>query len=214
MEKKTKSLLIRNIPEDKLKNLETIILPVLKGLDIDSKTEIAPVGMEQLIEHYDTLHGEMRRIGNLLAALKAKGIAIETENIEKILKLNIQHFIGATNKRFNDLEKKMSEYADLGKELLFPMKEKPTVTEEMIKVKLRLGKYPTLRKILTIFAREPDRFFNSAEIANQAYGVISRRNRANVTRLLKEHKKFVEIKKEKGRVRYRLKKSVINKLGL
>ena len=195
IDEKKPNILIPNIPENKIKELESIIKPILKGLDIDTEIMEAPISMSQVIKQYETLYGEMRRIGNQLSALKGSGIQVETDNIEKIFKLNIQHLTGAFKTLKEDIIKKLDER----KIILKPEKHELLLrVEHNIRTKLKIegDKTPKALALLAL-SKKP---LSSTELAKEIYGQSDALRRGYVGRLLIPcYGKFITAKRRKDK---------------
>jgi len=194
IDEKKPNILIPNIPENKIKELENIIKPILKGLDIDTEIMEAPISMAQVIKQYETLYGEMRRIGNQLSALKGSGIQVETDNIEKILKLNIQHLTGAFKTLKEEIIKKLEER----RITLKPEKHELLLrVEHNIRTKLKIegDKTPKALALLAL-SKKP---LSSTELAKEIYGQSDVLRRGYVGRLLIPYGKFITAKRRKDK---------------
>lgn len=206
IDEKKPNILIPNIPESKLKELENIINPILKGLNIKTEIMSAPISMTQILKQYEDLYAEMRRIGNQLSALKGTGLQVGTENMEKILKLNVQHLTGAVKvikKELNEKIDKIIKQVEIKKviskrftvetpeELLLRM-------EHNIKTKLKVGGTQT-PKVLAVLAlsKEPR---STKELAKEVYGKVTDITRGYIGRLLNPFDgKLITAKRRKDR---------------
>ncbi len=70
IDEKKPNILIPNIPENKMKELENIIKPILKGMDIKTEIMTAPYSMTHVLKQYEVLHADMQDLTEAIKTMK------------------------------------------------------------------------------------------------------------------------------------------------
>jgi len=190
------TLLIKNVPSDKIDHVKTFIKTLKDVTDMNLTVELAPIELAGLIKCYDMIYNEITSTKKLLLTIKAEGFDVGTEKVEKIVKLNIQHLSEAILKLTKELNEKIDALKIPKEKPISLILKKPSNIIDILKRNIpELKRTYKAIEIIALLASNPEKQFTSEEIATTVYGKKNIYGRGHVTKYLKKFSKYVSRRK-------------------